>query len=136
MSYTKRLDIIFLLSLSNLLLFNYWLKIGIFSEEIRYYFFAKPSSEILLGLLLFFTFFVISLILFKFVKKNKVFEGVFIILSFILILDIFRTASNFFSLSYIIENNLYFINYFNFFIITYQFFNKAIKFIKLFLIFY
>ena len=136
MSYTKRLDIIFLLSLSNLLLFNYWLKIGIFSEEIRYYFFAKPSSEILLGLLLFFTFFVISLILFKFVKKNKVFEGVFIILSFILILDIFRTASNFFSIKYIIENKFIFLSIILiFFIITYQFFNKVIKFIKFIFIF-
>ena len=122
MSSFKRLDVIFLLSLSNLLLFNYWLNIGIFSEEIRYYFFKKPSAEILLGLILLFVFFIVNLIIYKIVKKNKVYEGIFVLLALILILDIFRTASNLFSINYILEKKFIFLLILIiFFFVTYKF---------------
>ena len=70
MTHIKKPEIIFLISASNLFLFNYWLNLGIFSEEIRYYFFNKPTLEIFLGILLLLTFFSIFLIIFIFLKKK------------------------------------------------------------------
>ena len=75
----------------------------------------------MLGLILLFVFFIVNLIIYKIVKKNKVYEGIFVLLALILILDIFRTASNLFSINLIIykiilEKNIYFfINLNNFF---------------------
>ena len=42
----KNLELFFLASLSNMLLFNYWLKTGLFSSEVRYYFDSKPTVEL------------------------------------------------------------------------------------------
>ncbi len=131
----KKLEIILLLSASNLLLFNYWLKIGIFSEEIRYYFFHKPILEILLGIILLLIIFLIFLVIFFFLKKNDLIylKNLFIFFLFIIILDGFRTASNLLPINYVLEHKfisfgiivlfaVLFIKFINFFSSIIQFF--------------
>ena len=133
----KNLELFFLASLSNMLLFGYWLKTGLFSSEVRYYFYSKPTVELIIGLSLllifFFIFYLFSKLLIN-LKLEKILNFIYLIL-FILVLDILRTASNFFSLSYIIENKFIFlfillISVF----VTYNYFNNIINLIKFFFI--
>ena len=87
--------------------------------------------NLIINIFLFFTCFQSLLIN---LKLEKILNFIYLIL-FILVLDILRTASNFFSLSYIIENKFIFlfillISVF----VTYNYFNNIIKLIKFFFI--
>jgi hypothetical protein len=104
----KKPEILFLLSASNLFLFKYWLTLGIFSEEMRYYFFNRPTLEIFLGITLLLTFFFVFLIIFFFLKKNNLIylKNLFTLFLFLVVLDILRSASNILPVSYFYENKL------------------------------
>ena len=108
MTYLKKPELIFLLSASNLLLFKYWLNLGIFSEEIRYYFFNKPTLEIFLGIILLLSFFSIFVVIFIFLKKNNLIylKNLFILFLFLVVCDILRSASNLLPISYFLEHKL------------------------------
>ena len=106
MTYLKKPEIIFLISASNLFLFNYWLTLGIFSEEIRYYFFNKPTLEILLGVALLLTFFSVFVVIFIFLKKKNLIylKNLFILFLFLVVLDMLRSISNLLPISYFFEH--------------------------------
>ena len=105
----KKLEIVFFLSLSNLILTNYWLKLGLFSDEIRYYFYEKPILEILLGLaLLVIIFLIIFSISIHLIKKKLFFiDKSFKFLLFILVLDIFRRVSNLLPLEILYQRKIW-----------------------------
>jgi hypothetical protein len=92
----NKLDIIFLLSASNLILFNYWIGVGIFSSEIRYYFYHKPSLEVFLGISIFIFLFLILFLFFNLIRKYKMAlcEKIYIFLIFFLTINILRISSN------------------------------------------
>ena len=133
----KKLEIVFFLSLSNLILTNYWLKLGLFSSEIRYYFYELPSLEIILGLVLFLIFFILFYLVSYLLKKYKfdISDKIFKLILFLFVIDILRRNSQILSLEFFYKNIV--ISFFIFTIISlvyFKFFNKINKLIFYFFI--
>ena len=133
----KKIQLITAFSVSNLLLTSYWLQLGLYSQEIRYYFYKKPVVELWLGISLFIFFSISFYKVFTFLNNKKYYKTEHLIKFLLLInaLNIFRRLSNFFSLQILLDNKIFlFLTIFFIIVIFFKFikiFSKLIIFIFL-----
>lgn len=106
MNYNIILQLIISASASNLLLTSFWFHLGIYSDSTRYFFYEKPAHELILGVLIFFLFWILIFISLEFLKIKKLIktESFFKFIIIILICDILRKISGYLPLSFINEN--------------------------------
>tara|TARA_B100002019_G_C21268597_1_gene600852 strand:- start:1620 stop:3095 length:1476 start_codon:yes stop_codon:yes gene_type:complete len=131
MHNTKKLEIIFFLSLSNLILTNYWLKLGLFSSEVRYYFYELPLVEVIIGILFLFFYFILFYFLSFFLKKAglNIIDNLLKVILFLFVIDIIRRNSQLISLDYFYKNK--FISIFILLILSILYFKLYNKFNKI-----
>ena len=133
MYHGKIILLIISASISNLLLTSSWYYLGIYSSELRYYFYEKPSSETLLIIFLFLGFGILIFILLIYFNSKKYLkiETFFKFILFILIIDIFRRLSGLLSLSILIQYKIFLaltiLLIFIFFFKFYKILNKIIS---------
>ena len=139
MTLKKYSKYVYYFSLSNLILFNYWLQSGIFSPNLNYYKFSKPSFEFFLGIILLFiiTFF-LNLIL-ENIKRRK-FYFLYNLITFIIaliVLNEIRRSSNIISFQILTINKYYFVLSFSIIIFLFlSFQNIIIKYFEKIIIFF
>ena len=139
MTLKKYSKYVYYFSLSNLILFSYWLYSGIFSSNLNYYIFSKPSFEFLLGIILLFIIAFFLILTLENIKSRKLYF-LYNLLTFviaIIILNEFRKTSNLFSLQIILLNKYYFIFFFCIiFFLFLRFQNIIIKYFEKIIIFF
>ena len=120
-------------SISNLLLTSSWYYLGIYSSNLRYYFYEKPSVESVLSISLFLGFGVLIFLLLKYFDNKKFLkiETFFKFTFFILVFDVLRRLSGLLSLSILIQYKIFFVLIFLliviFFFKFYKILNKIIS---------
>ena len=132
MTLKKYSKYVYYFSLSNLILFSYWFKSGIFSSNLNYYLYSRPGFEFFLGIILFFIIAIFLNLTLENIRRRK-FYLLYNITTFviaIIILNEIREISNLFSLQILILNKYYFI--FSVLIVLYLFLRFQKKIIKYF----
>ena len=71
MTLKKYSKYVYYFSLSNLILFSYWLKSGIFSSNLNYYLYSRPGFEFFLGIILFFIIAIFLILTLENIRSRK-----------------------------------------------------------------